>query len=501
MKKYVFMRILRSLISLFLVTTLIYTIIYTMVPRKKIFEKDPLYVKMTAKPDVKTNYINTVYEKMGYIDYLDSKELRAAAEKIDSSVSTEPTEKNEKIYKELIAKKKNGWVLGRFEESKEFYATREIPIVQRIFDFYGNLIQIDHTNRIKDPKNPDLERYIRVENDPSIGWSVVGSGTKHKYLLYFNGQFPYIHQNFVTFDLGVSYPTYANVDVLEVLTQGQGKKELMDVTFPTGETKKSTIDIYSRTYKSPSSADAKDKANFGEGDAYTATKPRYRDPSMLVNSSIIGLIGVIISYLIGLPLGTLMARYRGKWFDNTSTVTLSFLMALPSIASVYIFRLIFGRLLSLPDTFPALGAEDPRSYILPAIMLGILGIPSIAIWFRRYVLDLQSSDFVRFARAKGLSESEISKHHVFKNAMVPVVVGIPGAILGVITGATFTESVFAFPGMGKMLIDSIKAANNTMVVALSFIFAALAIFALLLGDLLMTALDPRIKLTNKKGGK
>lgn len=495
------MRILRSLLSLFLVTTLIYTIIYTMVPRKKIFEKDPLYAKMSAKPDVKVNYINTVYEKMGYIDYLDSKELQEAAEKVDSNVTTEATDKNKTIYEKWEAEKGDGWRVGRFEESKEFYATREIPITQRIFEFYGNLIQIDHKNKIQDPKNPDLERYIRVENDPSIGWSVVGSGTEHKYLLYFNGQFPYIHQNFVTFDLGLSYPTYANVEVLEVLTQGQGKKELADVTFPTGITKKTSVDIYSRTYKSPSSADAKDKANFGEDDAYTATKARYRDPSMLVNSSIIGLIGVLISYAFGLPLGTLMARYKNKWFDNVSTATLSFLMALPSIATVYIFRLIFGKLFSLPDTFPALGAGDPRSYILPAIMLGILGIPSIAIWFRRYVLDLQSSDFVRFARAKGLSEREISQHHVFKNAMVPVVVGIPSSILLTITGATFTESVFAFPGMGKMLIDSIKAANNTMVVALSFIFAALAIFALLLGDLLMTVIDPRIKLTNKKGGK
>lgn len=501
MKKYVFMRILRSLLSLFLVTTLIYTIIYMMVPRKKIFDNDPLYAKMSAKPDVKTNYINTVYEKMGYIDYLDSKELKEAAEKIDSSVTTDPTKENEAIYKDLISKKKDGWILGRFEESKEFYATREIPIAQRIFEFYGNMIQIDHTNKIKDSKNPDLERYIRVENDPAIGWSVVGSGTEHKYLLYFNGQFPYIHQNFVTFDLGVSYPTYANIDVLEVLTQGQGKKELVDVTFPTGVTKKTSIDIYSRTYKSPSSADARDKANFGEGDAYTATKARYREPSMLVNSSIIGLIGIALAYAIGLPLGTLMARYKNKWFDNASTATLSFLMALPSVAFVYIFRLILGKLLNLPDTFPALGAEDPRSYILPAVLLGILNVPGIAIWFRRYVLDLQSSDFVRFARAKGLSEREISQHHVFKNAMVPIVVGIPSSVFLVIAGATFTESVFAFPGMGKMLIDSIKASNNTMVVALSFIFAALSISALLLGDLLMIALDPRIKLTNKKGGK
>ncbi|MCY6524859.1 hypothetical protein, partial [Actinobacillus pleuropneumoniae] len=82
----------------------------------------------------------------------------------------------------------------------------------------------------------------------SIGWSVVGSGTKHKYLLYFNGQFPYVHQNFVTLNLGNSYPTYSNTPVLQVITQGQGTTKKSEVNFPTGK-KTSSIDIYSRTYK------------------------------------------------------------------------------------------------------------------------------------------------------------------------------------------------------------------------------------------------------------
>ena len=104
------------------------------------------------------------------------------------------------------------------------------------------------------------------------------------------------------------------------------------------------------------------------------------------------------------------------------------------------------------------------SYVLPAVILGLLGAPGTAIWIRRYMIDLQSQDFVRFARAKGLSEKEISNKHIFKNAMVPLVSGIPGAVIGVIGGATLTETVFAFPGMGKMLIDSVKASNNSMVV-------------------------------------
>ena len=113
--------------------------------------------------------------------------------------------------------------MQKFPLSGEFYAVREVPVYERVFEFYANLIQIDHPNVIQDEENPNLERYIRFENDPSVGWSLVGSGTKHKYLLYFNGQFPFVHQNFITFNLGNSYPTYANIPVLQVITQGQGQ--------------------------------------------------------------------------------------------------------------------------------------------------------------------------------------------------------------------------------------------------------------------------------------
>ena len=317
-------------------------------------------------------------------------------------------------------------------------------------------------------------------------------------MLYFNSQFPFIHQNFISLNLGESYPTYANIPVLQVISQGQGQTKTSEVQFPTGK-KTSSVNIYSRTYKSPSKADSRDVANYGKDDPYTATESNYQYPSMLVSSAIVGLIGITISYLIAIPLGSYMARFKNTWIDSSLTGLLTFLLALPTIALVYIIRL-GGSSVGLPDSFPILGAGDWRSYVLPAVILGLLGAPSTAIWIRRYMIDLQSQDFVRFARAKGLSEKEISNKHIFKNAMVPLVSGIPGAVIGVIQGATLTETVFAFPGMGKMLIDSVKASNNSMVVGLVFIFTALSVFALLLGDVLMTMLDPRIKLT-AKGGK
>ncbi|QMS95741.1 ABC transporter permease [Streptococcus equinus] len=500
MKKYVGMRILRSLVSILLVTTLTYGIIYALVPRHLIFRQDPNYNKMVTTADKRINYENQIYSKTGYIEYKDSKDLSKIASTIDSKVTVDNTKKNKKIYQDCVDKLGKGWKLYQFPESKKFYAVREIPLYERVLKFYSNLIVIDHPWKIKDSSNPNLKRYVRFENDPAIGPALVGSGTEHKYLIYFNGAFPFVHQHIVTMNLGISYPTYANVPILQVINQGQGKAKLKEVKFPTGKTKISSVDIYTRTYKSPKEADAMAVNNFGKGDAYTATRSIYSDPSMVSNSVRIGVIGVLISYLLGLPIGLLMARFKNGFFDRFSTGIVTFLLAVPSIAIIYAIRFI-GSAIGLPDAFPTLGAHDWRSYVLPAFILGFLSIPGIVVWFRRYVVDLQNSDFVKFARSKGLSENEISKKHLFQQAMVPIVNGIPEAILGTIVGATLTETIFAFPGMGKMLIDSIKATNNSMVVGLVFLFTSLSIISLLLGDLLMVILDPRIKLSSKGGKK
>lgn len=499
MKKYILMRILRSLVSIFLVTTLVYTIVYTMVPKSLIFKNDPNYNKMITTPDKKSDYENTVFERMGYIDYMTSKELQEEASKEYKNVTTEPTKANKNTYQKFLSASSGKWQLHQFKESKEFYATRHISIFERVWKFYSNLIVIDHPWKIKDSSNPDLERYVRFENDPAVGPALVGSGTQHKYLIYFNGSFPFVHQNIVNLNLGVSYPTYANQPVTRIITQGQGKTLQNEVTFPSGSTRNSAINIYSRTYLSPSKADSQAKRNFGKDDAYTATQNNYSEPSMLKNSFIIGVIGVLIAYALGLPIGMLMSRYKDGWFDRLSTGTMTFMLALPSVATIYIIRFL-GGLVGLPDSFPILGASSPLSYVLPSLVLGILSVPGIVVWFRRYMVDQQASDYVRFARSKGLSEAEISQKHLFKNAMVPISNGIPTSIAMTIVGATLTETIFAFPGMGKMLIDSVRAANNSMVVGLVFIFTVVSVFALLLGDLLMTIFDPRIRLTSK-GGK
>lgn len=204
MKKYILNRILRSLVSVAMVTALTYTIVYTLVPTSLIFKQDPNYNKMTTTPDKKADYENLTFQRMGYINYYNSSELRNKVLKENGATSDKSS------YEKYVNKLGNGWKLKTLPVSKKFYATRSIPIYERVWNFFSNLIVVDHPWKIQDKENPKLERYVRFENDKAIGWSLVGSGTKHKYLLYVNGKFPYLHQNIVTLNLGTSYPTYSN---------------------------------------------------------------------------------------------------------------------------------------------------------------------------------------------------------------------------------------------------------------------------------------------------
>ena len=128
-------------------------------------------------------------------------------------------------------------------------------------------------------------------------------------------------------------------------------------------------------------------------------------------------------------------------------------------------------------------------------------MPSLMMWVRRYMVDQSNADYVKFAKAKGLSKKEISRNHILKNAIIPIVNGLPSSIILAISGAVITESVFSIPGMGKMLPDAIKSTNNNMVITLTFIFTSLSILSVFLGDLLMTFVDPRISLNVKEGDK
>lgn len=220
----------------------------------------------------------------------------------------------------------------------------------------------------------------------------------------------------------------------------------------------------------------------------------------------LGLTSLAIALALGLPLGILMgrsARTRFKIGDKLGTVFIVIVEAVP--AAVYHILIQFAGSqgiihfgdwsLKLPMLFTQ---GDYKSYILPILSLSIGNIAYYAMWLRRYMVDEANKDYIRLARAKGVPGGQISRKHIFRNAMVPLIQYIPNSILFTLMGSLYVESLYSVPGMGGLLVTAVKRQDNTLVQALVIIYAAISILGLLFGDLLMALLDPRITLSRKE---
>ena len=210
----------------------------------------------------------------------------------------------------------------------------------------------------------------------------------------------------------------------------------------------------------------------------------------------VGLISMAVSLPLGMALGILMARSKGGFADKLGNAYIVFIQAVPN-AVYFIFIQLYGS--DLFGVSMLYKETEWTSLILPVISLALPSISSYAMWLRRYMVDETNKDYIKLARAKGVPNSTIWFRHVFRNSVVPMVNLIPGSILLTISGSIYVESLYSIPGMGGLLVDVIKRQDNNMVLALVVIFAVMSILGLLLGDLLMAVVDPRISFTKKEG--
>ena len=220
-------------------------------------------------------------------------------------------------------------------------------------------------------------------------------------------------------------------------------------------------------------------------------------PKMAVSMKV-GLISMAVSLPLGMALGALMARSKGRLADKLGNAYIVFIQAVPN-AVYFIFIQLYGS--SWFNLSVLYKPEDWTSLILPVISLALPSISSYGVWLRRYMVDETNKDYIKLARAKGVPNTTIWFRHVFRNSVVPMVNLIPGSILLTISGSIYTESLYSIPGMGGLLVDVIKRQDNSMIVALVVIFAALSIIGLLLGDILMGLVDPRISFAKKEGAR
>lgn len=213
-------------------------------------------------------------------------------------------------------------------------------------------------------------------------------------------------------------------------------------------------------------------------------------------SMLLGTISLVISLVLGLPLGRLMTRYKGRIPDHIGTAFIVVIQAVPAVV-YYLFIQMYGTsLMGLPLLF---SRDNLATYILPVFSLSLGNIAYYAMWLRRYMVDESNKDYVKLAVAKGVNSKELMRKQIFRNAVVPLVQYIPTSFVLTVVGSIYVESLYSIPGMGGLLVKCIQSQDNTIVQALVLIYSALSIIGLILGDILMTFVDPRITF-GKKGG-
>ena len=211
-----------------------------------------------------------------------------------------------------------------------------------------------------------------------------------------------------------------------------------------------------------------------------------------------GLLSMAVSMLLGIPLGAAMARSKNKFWDKFGTVFIVLVNAVPA-AVYYIYLQSYGSLaLNVSMLFDE---SNWVSWILPVFSMSLGSIAYYAMWPRRYMLDEMNKDYVRLARAKGVDSRKITMRHVFRNAFVPMIQYIPTSLLYTVSGSIYIESLYSIPGMGGLLVDVISKQDNPMVQALVMIYSCIGIIGMILGDILMAIIDPRISLNRKEGAR
>ncbi|MBR4237748.1 ABC transporter permease [bacterium] len=524
MTKYLLRRLLHGLFSIIVVVSIVMILIYSLMDRTLIFAQDTNYTKY-ANND-KQVYRYERWEDYGYLDYVTYTDYinelakngefadDAARQKVLNFAKKAENDSEEvAVYVKKFTDyyKEKGYEVIRLDakmltEAKyatggkqRLFVVRDIPLTTRLWKFFTGLFWVDNIHNAEGIADEDRGLKFTF-NDPiregKFSPTIMGNGTTYKYLLYTDDRFPYIHQNLFTIKLGLSYTVNQNVDVWKTMTQTQGALVKSEVIYPTGYVvSESAEDLHTARY-SYGSRDLLPLYQLKFDDDYTVLDFHLSGMSRMGYSFVIGILSTILAYLLGLPLGIIMARNKDGITDKIGTVYVIFIIAVPSLAYIFMFKAIGDKLFHLPTTFDT-EKTNLAMYILPIVSLALPSVAGLMKWLRRYMIDQMNSDYVKFARSGGLSEGEIFTKHIFKNAAIPIVHGIPGSILFSLVGALVTERVYVVPGVGNTLTKAINYYDNGVIVGITLFYSVLSVISIILGDVLMSMVDPRISFSSK----
>lgn len=210
----------------------------------------------------------------------------------------------------------------------------------------------------------------------------------------------------------------------------------------------------------------------------------------------LGLESVIIALLIGVPAGILAAYRRNTWQDKGVNFLTTFGIAVPGFVMAALLVDIFAMRLGW---FPAAMWDGWQNRILPAVALAVMPMAFITRLTRSSMLEVLGQDYIKTAKAKGLSTVYILFRHALPNALVPVVTYLGPMVASILTGSFVIETIFAIPGLGSYFVTSIYNRDYTVILGVTIFYSALIIFMNIIVDIIYPLLDPRIKLG--KGGE
>lgn len=241
-------------------------------------------------------------------------------------------------------------------------------------------------------------------------------------------------------------------------------------------------------------------ANFAKGDL----GPSFKYPGQVVNdiikksfpvSAVLGLSALFVALCFGIVAGVISALKQNRWPDYFAMFLATVGVSVPSfvLASLFMFFLAYKL-----DLFPTALWGTPQHVVLPALSLAAFPMAFFARLMRSSMLEVLQQDYIRTAKAKGLSQRVVIYRHAIKNALIPLVTYLGPEIATIVTGSFVIENIFAIPGLGKYYVNSIYARDYTMILGITVFYSALLVFLNLLVDIAYAYLDPRIKLADVK---
>jgi glutathione transport system permease protein len=201
-------------------------------------------------------------------------------------------------------------------------------------------------------------------------------------------------------------------------------------------------------------------------------------------------VSYVFALSLGLSTGILAAIYRGRWLDHLVMVSA---IAGGSVANFWLALMALNLFAVQLGWVPLLGADSWKSYILPAVTLGLLPGAVVARMCRASMLDILHQDYIRTARAKGLSTLNVYLKHALRNALIPIVTIVGINFSSLLGGAVITETVFNWPGIGRLMIDAVRDRDYATIQGITLLTVAIVVTTNVAVDLFIGVIDPRIR--------